>query len=192
MDPELGSLEKRIKRPRRPKIFALFLTLVQALFSLAVLGSYGKLYRRSAAGTAGLAGALLCGLSQSLLQVLTNKHYPSTILRFQVWGALNGVWTHFWAGQLIEKFEYQPFRVLWDQAFGNPFGIFAFTSFTAFWEGYDVDLYLQKHYVNTLKMSWFIWPLASVIQFYLIPQKYVTLFNITMNFGWTVVLGLLM
>lgn len=192
MDPELGSLEKRIKRPRQPRLLALFFTFIQGFLSLIILNYYGGLYRRSAAGTAGLVGALLCGLSQSLLQVLLNKYYFPTILRFQVWGLLNGVWTHFWAGQLIERFQYKPLRVLWDQIFGNPFGVLGFTSFTAFWEGFDVDLYLQKHYFATLKLSWFVWPLASVVQFYVIPQKYVTLFNTTMNFGWTVALGLIM
>lgn len=191
-DIELGVLEKRIRKPRRPQLVILFITLVQLGLCLVFFNFYDVMFNMSSHGTAGLVGAAMSGLSQSLLQLLTKKYNYDAIVKFQVWGVMNGIWTRFWTELLSTTFSRWPIKVLLDQAFGNPFAVFAFTSLSAFWEGYDIDLYLQKNYFQALKVSLLIWPIASFLQFIVIPEKYIVLFNTVVNFAWIVILGLLM
>lgn len=191
MDIEIGGLEKRIRKPRKPQILILLITVVQFALCLIFFGVYDRLYARSSHGTAGLVGAAMGGLSQSLLQLLTRKYNFDGIVKFQVWGVINGVWTRFWTEQLTMRFHQWPVKVIFDQLMGNPLSVFAFTSLCAVWEGYDVDLYIQKNYLSALKVSLLIWPIASVLQFVVIREKYIVLFNTLVNFAWMVTLGLL-
>lgn len=191
MDVELGVLEKRIRRSQRPKIQLLLATVAHLAACLVIFGFHDRLYRGSTYGSAGLVSAAMSGLSQGLLQLLTNKVDFASVLKFDVWGVINGVWTRFWTEQLFNRYERAPMKILWDQLLGNPLGVLIFTSLSAFWEGYDVDLYLQKNYLPALKISLLVWPLASVAQFLVVPQKYIVLFNTVINFAWTVILGLL-
>lgn len=191
MDAEVGVLEKRIRKSRKPQLLVLQITLLQFVLCLVFFGFYDQLYGRSTHGTAGIIGASMSGLSQSLLQLLTGKYNYATIVKFQVWGVINGVWTRFWTEQLSVRFQHWPSKVLLDQTLGNPLAVFVFTSLSAFWEGYDIDLYLQKNFVAALKISLLVWPASSIAQFVLIPERYIVLFNMVINFAWMVILGLL-
>jgi len=191
MDIELDVLEKRIRKPRRPQFLVMAIALLQLALCFLFFSQYDKLYSKSSSGTAGLVGAAMSGLSQALLELLTKKYDYGKIVKFQVWGVINGVWTRFWTEQLTTRFQMWPAKVALDQTLGNPLSVFAFTSLSAFWEGYDVDLYLQKNYMSSLKASLLIWPLASVLQFIVIPKQYIVLFNTFVNFAWMITLGLL-
>ncbi|GMM52900.1 hypothetical protein DASB73_038630 [Starmerella bacillaris] len=186
---EVGLLEKRVKKPRSLQILVILATVFHTALCLVLLILYEKLRDLSTRGTAAIIGAAMGGLGECLLQLYTKKYSFSDILRFQVWGVLNGIWTRCWTEKLIFHLKQKPLMILVDQLFGNPLSIFFFIGLTAFWKGYDIDLYIQKNYLPALKLSLIIWPIASTLQFTVIPRNFILIFNIVVSFIWVIVLG---
>lgn len=185
---DVEPLEKRVVR-RKPWIF--IISAIQTVLTILVFWFLSALEGRSPYGAAALTSSLLGGLSQSIYQGLTGQFKPDRVAKFQVWGVFVGVWTKFWTDQLAHKYQ-DPYRkILWDQLLGNPFCVFLFTSFNAFWEGYNMDLYLQVNYKPAIKASLAIWPITAIIQFTIIPQHSIFIFNSVVTFFWNVILGLL-
>lgn len=191
MDKELGLSEK----PRRQKPTAKWLLAGALIFQICVCAAlfwfYDNMYNCSPMGCAAVVSMALSGTSQLVVQLLTNSVDISRLIKFYVWGALNGMWTRFWTEQLTIRFQLTVVKILWDQIYGNPMGIFMFLSLSGYWEGADVTAYLQRNYWSSLKASWFVWPAASVAQFLIVPHRYIALFNTAVNFMWTIVLGLI-
>lgn len=187
---EVGLLEKRVKKPRYELLLIVCTGFAHLVACLALFIYYEDLYKCSTRGTAAIIGVSMGGLSESLVQLYTRKCSLAGIVKFQVWGALNGIWTRCWTEKLHEL-ETPLFMVFLDQLIGNPLSVFFFTGLSAFWQGYDVDLYVKKNYVPTLKASLFIWPLASALQFTVIPESHIVLFNVVVGFLWVLILGVL-
>lgn len=191
MDIESGRSEKPSQLLPKNRLLLGVGLAIQIGLSVLVFWFYDALYNRSPAGCAALVSMSLCATSQLLVQLFTNRFDLSRLVKFYVWGAQNGIWTRFWTEQLTNKLEWTITKVLWDQIYGNSMGIFMYISLSGYWEGYNLTLYLQENYWNSLKASWLVWPVASLVQFYVVPHRYIALFNTAVNFVWTIVLGLI-
>ncbi|CAN6668739.1 hypothetical protein TRVA0_041S00100 [Trichomonascus vanleenenianus] len=153
---------------------------------------FDNIYNASSVGASAVASSALAGLSQGLLQFFIEKRLqPASLLKFYVWGVVNGIWTKFWTDQLNSSFTSAGPKIFWDQFVGNPISIFLFISYSAYWDGHNVDRYLGLNYMKTLKASYVIWPLASAITFCLLPVEFIVPFNGVVNLIWTTILGLL-
>lgn len=187
---EVGLLEKRVRKSRHQLLLFLFIGVVHLVACLVLFILYEGLYETSTRGTAAVIGVAMGGLSESVLQLYTRKYSFPTIVEYQVWGAFNGIWTRSWTEMLYTHLQHPLLMILADQLFGNPLAIFFYTGLNAFWQGYDIDLYMQKNYKSTLKISLIIWPVASCLQFTVVPENFIVLFNIIVNFVWVLILGM--
>lgn len=166
--------------------------VVQLTLSACCLIFYDHLYHASPGGAAALVSCSLAGLSQGLLQLfVTRKLTPSKLIKFYTWGIISGVWTKFWTDQLSLKIQSPGFKVFWDQTIGTPISMFLFISFSAYWDGINVDRYLNTNYWKTLRASYVIWPASSTICFCVLPLEMIVPFNGVMNLVWTMILGLI-
>jgi hypothetical protein len=83
-------------RPRRySTIIPLALFVLTQIISVVIpMVFYENLLEISPYGCSGLISALLAGLSEGLLGLFVHRRFvPSRLLRFYVWGFLNGIWT---------------------------------------------------------------------------------------------------
>ncbi|ANB13410.1 hypothetical protein AWJ20_1701 [Sugiyamaella lignohabitans] len=86
--------EKTIVVSRGYIMTKIILLVVQIALVVGCFITYEKLFRASSYGAAALAAGSMSGLAQGLLQAATSRQIKiSTILKFYVWGVLNGLWT---------------------------------------------------------------------------------------------------
>lgn len=191
MESEASALKLRIRQPRTRNTVLVAFAAGLSIALCVVFRFYSQLWRRSSVGTSALVSGCMCALSQCLIQLFLRRSEFTPILKFMVWGVCSGVWSRLWTALLNSKYDQAIRKVLWDQCFGNPVSIFMYMSLSAFWEGYNVDLYLEKNFTPAFKKSLLVWPLASFLQFYVIPDHHITLFATSVNFIWTLILGLI-
>ena len=115
--------------------------------------------------------------------------------------ALGGVFApilHVWHGIMDYLFagksglQYTILKLLLDQGFFDPlltafyfvaWGLLEGRSLTEIRES------LRRHWWNTQKMSWRVWPLASYIMFNYVPSQYRVLFGNFVAFFWCIYLS---
>lgn len=181
------------QQQQKGTIFALLaLVVIQGTVAACCMVFYDRLYQASAGGAAAVVSCSLAGLSQGLLQLfVTQRLVVSKLAKFYVWGAISGVWTKFWTDQLSTNIAVPGFRVFWDQVIGTPISMFLFISYSAYWDGINVDRYLNMNYWKTLRASYVIWPASSAVCFCLLPLELIVPFNGMVNLIWTMILGFL-
>jgi hypothetical protein len=83
-----------------------------------------------------LLGILTAGVAQSIIQLYRHVNY-NRLLKFCVWGGINGVLSSLWIDTLVLQFEQTPHRIIVDQVVGTPFFQSAFLIFNSVWENHD-------------------------------------------------------
>lgn len=191
--PRRGSVYKRGRRPLNSSIIAVLLSslAMQATIMYLVVHFYEDLYTRSPYGSAALVSGALSGISQGVVQtIVLRRPNLAKLLKFYVWGIIVGLWTKFWTDQLTSLSHHAVVKIICDQVIGNPFSTFMFISFSGYWDGVNVDNYLNSMYFRTLRSSYIIWPIASTINFFYLPLEYMVPFNACVTLVWNIILGI--
>lgn len=218
-DSDSDSPHTKQKRSAHKVAIGVVVVLQCVSLVLAVL-FFDKWYSITPFGSSALVSCLLCGFAQGLLQLIVYRHAkPGNLLKYYVWGVLNGIWTvstllfisvvlsyclyiyfftsntpsmqKWWTDNLSNSVSNIPLRIICDQIIGNPTNLIFFLSFVSYWDGRDINQYFQLTYLKMLKTSYIIWPLASTIQFYFLEPRFLVPFNSVINVFWTVILGIL-
>lgn len=190
--PETGSAEKHhIHRPPW-NLKLLLLVFVQLASTAVVILHFDQLETQSPLGLAALICLCLSGLSQGITQAfITRRPNYSQLFKFYVWGVINGVTTKMWTDMLIARVPVTIFRVVCDQLCGNPGFQVMFLSLSAYWDATSISATLHESLWKTLKSSWLIWPIFSMVAFFVLPQNLIVPCNCVVNLTWCVILGLI-
>jgi hypothetical protein len=137
-----------------------------------------------------LLSVMCSGAAQILIQFIRPFNFKK-LLKFWIWGGINGIVSAYWINFLVVQFENLPNRVLVDQSIGSPYFQLLFIVFNCLWEGHDVIPTLKRIYIKTLGLSYLIFPLSSIISFGFLPPNLIFPFNCLVTLIWTVVLSLL-
>lgn len=135
-------------------------------------------------------GAATAALAQSLNQLWKYKVSDSRLLKFVVWGLINGYFTALWLDVLVVQIPNPVLRIVLDQTVGAPLFQLTFTVLSSMWDG---DLMpapqVRATFLRSLRYSYCYWPFVSMALFTLVPQNRMVFFNCLANFIWNVILS---
>ncbi|ODV81873.1 uncharacterized protein CANTADRAFT_127621 [Suhomyces tanzawaensis NRRL Y-17324] len=167
----------------------LLLLLVETVISLVVYYNYehiGSLYTLLAPT---LLGASTAALAQTLNQYQKKKLSINRILKFIVWGSINGYFTVLWIDMLIFQFDNLFYRIAVDQLVGAPTFQLFFTILNSLWDHGELTKKTRIAYMISLRYSYCFWPFFSVASFMLIPQSMMFPCNCLANLIWNIILS---
>lgn len=136
-------------------------------------------------------GSLSAVLAQLINQFYKKIYNVSHIVKFFVWGSINGVLTSLWIEMLLEYFPNLIFRVLFDQLVGSPLFQLVYLVLGSLWDNHDVATNLRVHYFRSLKLSYLIWPSFSILSFSILPVELIFPCNCLVSLIWNVILSFL-
>lgn len=178
--------QAKLHRPASAYLYVVFETFV----TLTVYFNYDYLttiYRQLGPACMGAATA---ALAQSLNQLMKYKFSDSRLLKFIVWGAINGLFTALWLEVLVVQVPSPIFRIIIDQTVGAPLFQLTFTILSNMWDG-DSQLTpaVQAAFIRSLRYSYCYWPFISTAMFTLVPPERMVICNCVANFIWNVILS---
>lgn len=183
---ELDAQAKTRRRPKRAYVYV----VVEAAVTCLVCANYVQLalvYRQLAPTCLGAATA---ALAQSLNQLLKYKLSNSRLLKFIVWGCINGYFTALWLDVLVAQLDTVAARVVLDQTVGAPLFQFTFTMLSTLWDGETfAGPVIRATFLRSLRYSYCFWPFVSVAMFTVVPPERMVICNCAANFIWNVVLS---
>jgi len=135
-----------------------------------------------------LLGMATAALAQSTNQYVKRKFSMSKILKFCVWGLINGSFTVMWIDALIQSIDNLVFRIMVDQLVGAPTFQLIFNILNSLWDHGELSYNTRNAYFKSLKYSYCYWPLVSCTMFVFIPQDSMFPANCAANLVWNLIL----
>lgn len=173
-------------RPSRAYVYV----AVEVVATLALYWSYDYLISVHRQLGPACLGAATAALAQSLNQLWKYKFSDSRLLKFVVWGLINGYFTALWLDVLVVQIPSSMVRIVLDQLVGAPLFQLTFTILSSMWDG---DLMpapqIRATFVRLLRYSYCFWPFVSMALFTVVPQDRMVMFNCVANFLWNVILS---
>lgn len=186
--PDFAPSKSLYYKRQAPLILCLAVQIAVVYVSIAY---YDRIYILSPIGAPILSACTMSGLSQGLIQVSVKKKINvSNLIKFYIWGLINGLFTKCWTDQLNEALSSTLHKVAADQLIGNPVCIFLFFCYISYCDKLDFYAQIKDKFMSTFKTSLIIWPFASFAMFYFVPAYMSVPFNSCVNLLWTVILGL--
>lgn len=173
----------RFHRLRHLVVLSIALELVALLL---VYFNYAKLFNVYPLLAPTLLGALTAALAQLVHQLMREKLSGSRLLKFMVWGCINGCLTAMWIDTLVAQFDSAMYRVLIDQTVGAPLFQLVFSVLSSLW---DNDSVPHNTYFRALRYSYCYWPFVSVGMFIFVPQPLMFPCNCIANLIWNLLLS---
>lgn len=136
-----------------------------------------------------LMGASSAAVAQSLTQFIKHKFSSNRMLKFIVWGSINGCFTALWIDMLVSRVENVVYRILIDQTVGAPFFQLIFSVLSSLWDDNNPVTGAHANYIRSLRYSYCYWPFASITMFVFIPPRLMFFANCIANFVWNVILS---
>lgn len=164
--------------------------LVESLVTLVLYWNYTAISANVSPLVAPtLLGACTASLAQSINQYLRKKFSLNRILKFLVWGSINGCFTALWIDILIYRIDNLIYRIMVDQIIGAPAFQMIFSILSSLWDSGEISATIRQSYVKALKYSYCYWPFFSVFSFVFIPQSMMFPANCLANLVWNVILS---
>lgn len=178
--------QAKLHRPTRVYVYV----AVEAVATMLVYLKYDQLvlvYRQLGAAC---LGATTAALAQSCIQLSKYKISDSRLLKFVVWGTINGYFSALWIDLLMARVETTVFRILLDQTIGTPLFQLTFTMLSTMWDGESLlESVIRATFLRSLRYSYCFWPFFSMAMFTVIPPERMVISNCVANFIWNVVLS---
>lgn len=164
--------------------------LIESSISLIVYYNYDKLNFINPMLAPTLLGCISGALAQSINQYFKRKFYLNKIIKFMIWGSINGYFTVAWINILINKIDNLPYRIMIDQLIGVPTFQLIFNVLNTLWDQGELFTENTRHsYIKSLKYSYCYWPFFSIFSFMLIPQSLMFPCNCLANLLWNIILS---
>lgn len=136
-----------------------------------------------------LLGCSSGALAQSINQYFKRKFYLNKIVKFMIWGCINGYFTVAWINILVTRIDNLPARIIIDQLVGSPSFQLIFNILNTLWDQGELYTSSTGHsFVKSLKYSYCYWPFFSILLFMLIPQSLMFPCNCLANLLWNIIL----
>lgn len=182
-DSNLYPIPKAVKRN-------LILNLIwESCLSITIYYNYNNLAEWHRLLAPAFLGAATAMLAQSFNQFYRKKLNYSKILKFLIWGIINGCFTNLWIDLLVFRFENLAYRVLVDQMVGAPFFQLIFNILSNLWDYGEISTNFKVIYLRSLKYSYCFWPFFSIASFIFIPQQFLFHCNCLANLFWSLILS---
>ncbi|KAK6203366.1 uncharacterized protein RJT21DRAFT_119509 [Scheffersomyces amazonensis] len=136
-----------------------------------------------------LLGSSTAALAQSINQFIKKKYSLNKILKFLVWGLLNGYFTVLWIDILLLRVDSLSSRVIIDQFVGAPFFQLIFNVLNALWDNGELSASTRTAFIKSLKYSYCFWPFFSICSFVFIPKSMLFPANCLANLLWNIILS---
>ncbi|EGW30399.1 uncharacterized protein SPAPADRAFT_57190 [Spathaspora passalidarum NRRL Y-27907] len=163
--------------------------IIETIISCAIYINYDTIgaYHPMLAGL--LLGCSSGALAQSMNQYAKKKFTLQKILKFMLWGSINGYFTVGWINILITRIDNSAYRIIIDQLVGAPMFQLIFNMLNSIWDhGEMFSISTRLAYVKSLKYSYCFWPFFSILEFMFIPQALMFPCNCLANLLWNLIL----
>lgn len=136
-----------------------------------------------------MLGASTSMLAQSINQFVRQKLNYNKVIKFLVWGAINGCFTALWLNLLFVRFDNILHRIILDQLIGAPIFQLIFTILNTLWDHGEIHPNTKNVYIRSLKFSLCFWPFFSILSFIFIPSSLLFPANCIANLVWSFILA---
>lgn len=137
-----------------------------------------------------MLGTTSAAFAQSLNQYIKKKLDYNRVMKFMVWGSINGTLTVLWIDVLITRVDSVVYRILVDQAIGAPAFQATFSVLNSIWEtGELVSNTAKSSFLRSLRYSYCYWPIFSVCLFLFVPPNMMFPANCLANLLWNLILS---
>lgn len=137
-----------------------------------------------------LLGCVSGALAQSTNQYLKKKFTVNKIIKFMVWGSINGFFTSAWINILVTRIDNMFYRIIIDQTVGAVSFQLIFNILNSLWDQGEVfSSTTWASFLKSLKYSYCFWPFFSILLFMFIPQSMMFPSNCLANLFWNLILS---
>lgn len=190
---ELSDLKNKpfldVEEPRAVPTVAYVALVAEVVATFQIYYSYEHLVLSYPLLAPTLLGAASAALAQTVTQFMKHKYSTNKLLKFLVWGCINGCFTALWIDVLVSRVENIFYRVLLDQTVGAPCFQLIFSVLSSLWEDTNAGTSAHTNYLRSLRYSYCYWPFVSVTMFAFIPSRMMFFANCIANFVWNVILS---
>lgn len=181
-------LETQPKHQRPASAYAY--VAIEAFVTLTVYYKYDYLTTLYRPLGAACLGAATAALAQSFNQLLKYKFSDSRLLKFIVWGAINGLFTALWLDVLLTQVPTLVLRIVLDQTVGAPLFQLTYTVLSTTWDGESVPSpTMSSVFLRSLRYSYCFWPFVSIATFTVVAPERMVICNCVASFIWNVILS---
>ncbi|WLF81696.1 hypothetical protein PVL30_005496 [Lodderomyces elongisporus] len=164
--------------------------LIEATASLTIYYHYANIGAVSPMLAPTILGCSSGALAQSINQFQRRKFTINKILKFMIWGSINGYFTVAWINILMNNFDSLVYRILVDQAIGAPIFQLIFNILNTLWDSGELfSKSTRNSYIKSLKYSYCYWPFFSVFSFMFVPHTMMFPCNCLANLIWNIILS---
>ncbi|QBM86722.1 Mpv17 / PMP22 family protein [Metschnikowia aff. pulcherrima] len=176
----------KFHRPKRAYVYV----ILELVIGLEILYSYEQVAESFPLLAPTILGAASAALAQSLIQFFRQKVSTNRLLKFIVWGCINGCFTALWINVLVTHVDNVAYQILIDQTIGGPLFQLMYTILTSIWENDSiVSLASRSTFMKSLRYSYCYWPFISTSMFILVPPQLMFFLNCLASFVWNLVLS---
>ena len=175
--------------PKYVKRWLIINLAVEALVSATIYYNYDNLLTVHRLLAPALLGASTASLAQSMNQYVKKKLNFNKIMKFMVWGVINGSFTVLWIEFLMSRTDNLFYRILIDQLVGAPSFQLIFNVLSTLWDTGEISHNTKALYIRSLKYSYCFWPFFSMVSFGFIPQPLLFPANCLANLIWSLILS---
>ncbi|QWU89088.1 hypothetical protein CA3LBN_003411 [Candidozyma haemuli] len=181
--------EGRLSPQNRRKIWLHI--LLETIASVVIYSSYTKLVSLYSFLAPTLLGASTAALAQSMNQLYKGRLSVSKLLKFLIWGCINGCFTALWIDTLVARVDSVFYRILIDQLIGAPSFQLTFHLLGKVWDvaepGHPSPSF--STFITALSISYCYWPFVSIAMFVFIPPSLMFISNCVANLIWNMILS---
>lgn len=176
----------KFHRPTRAYVYL----AVESIIGIQILYSYDQIAAKFPLLAPTMLGAASAAFAQSLIQFFRQKFSTNRLLKFIIWGCINGCFTALWIDVLISRFDKVVYQIIVDQIIGAPLFQLMYTALSSIWENDSiVSLNAQSTFLKSLRYSYCYWPFISTSMFIFVPPQLMFFLNCLASFVWNLVLS---
>lgn len=160
---------------------------LECVTSLVIYFNYGRLLLLYPLLAPTLLGASTAALAQSINQYIKGRLVDSRVVKFAIWGLINGCFSALWIEMLILNLDSVIYRVLLDQAVGAPLFQLLFNILSSVWDQDGQNT--RATFFRALRYSYCYWPFVSIAMFVFVPPQFMFVCNCFANLLWNLILS---
>ncbi|CUM65198.1 uncharacterized protein PRCAT00002826001 [Priceomyces carsonii] len=165
--------------------------VIETTLSIVFYHYYEKIEEVNLLLAPALLGASTAALAQSFNQAQKLKYSINRVLKFTVWGIINGTLTALWINLLMQRIKNLSYRILVDQLLGVPIFQLIFNVLNSLWDQGELGSNTRINYLKALRYSYFFWPFFSICLFLFFPQRVMFPANCLANLIWNLILSMI-
>lgn len=166
----------------------MIIMIIEIFISVYIYINYDSLLDINLLLAPSLLGALTAALAQTFNQFVKNTYSFEKIIKFIVWGIINGLLTAMWIDIIMSIDDFY-LRVFIDQSIGAPGFQLIFTILNSLWDNGSLNKSTINAFFKSLKYSYCYWPFVSILVFGFLPLDIIFPCNCAAALIWNIILS---